>query len=84
MNLKVNSGLWVILYQGKLINYNRSATLAEDGGAIHVWAQEVLRKSLCLSILLSPKTCSRKVLKNSNVNLDTVIFICKIHLNKCL
>jgi len=56
MNLKVNYGLWVIMYQGRLINCNKSATLVEDvdnGEAIHVWGQEVLGKSLCLSILLS-------------------------------
>ena len=56
MNLKVNYGLWVIMYQGRLNNCNKSATLVEDvdnGEAIHVWGQEVLGKSLCLSILLS-------------------------------
>ena len=56
MNLKVNYGLWVIMYQGRLINCNKSATLVEDvdnGAAIHVWGQEVLGKSLCLSIWLS-------------------------------
>ena len=30
MNLKVNYGFWVIMYQGRLINCNKSATLVED------------------------------------------------------